>query len=50
MALLFTALTFQFEIVKISFRKLSQGLLQNFCIFGEADSPGIGPVGIHPAP
>lgn len=44
------ALTFQFKIIVISFRKWSQGLLQNFCIFGEAATPGIGAVGIHPVP
>lgn len=51
MALLSMALNFEIEIIAISFGKLSQGLLQSFCMFGEADpTPGIGPVGIHPAP
>ena len=50
MAFHWMALTFQFKIVVISVRKLSQGLLQNFGIFGEAAAPGIGAVGIHPVP
>lgn len=50
MALYLMALTFEIEIVVISLRKLSQGILQNLFIFGEAAAPGIGTVAIHPLP
>lgn len=50
MALYLMALTFEIEIVVISLRKLSQGILQNLFIFGEAAAPRIGTVAIHPLP